>query len=277
MRVRHILTRLYNLRHSARILLQGTSIRLTTYVDIDPMGQLRLGRSSHIRGRALTIGKGSTLSIGDGAVIDGNIMIGDDCTVCIDPNFRLLGGAALIVDDHSRVQIGEDCLVEDVAPFRAGLSVVNGSARLGNNANIRGEVSVQEGQLWLGSNSFVNHGADIRCEESVRIGDYVFISYFVDIYDSNTHSLDWRMREQEVKDGSPHRTVRGRQKPRTAPVELGAHVWVGKRAAVLKGCHLGARSVVGTRAVVTVSCPEDSLLVGNPASIHPLRELDGSS
>ena len=273
MRGQRILTRLINLRHNLRILFQGTRIRLTTYVALDRTSQLQLGRASHVRGRALTVGKGSTLSVGDGAIIDGNIMIGDGCEVNIDRNFKLLNGASLIVHEHSQVQIGEDCLVEAVAPFRAGLRVVDGAAQLGANANIRGEVSVQEGWFWLGSNSFVNYGAEIRCEESVRIGDYVFISYFVDIYDSNTHSLDWRIRKEEIEHGYPNLTVRGRQDAATAPVELGDHVWVGKQAAVLKGCHLGARSVVGTRAVVTVSCPEDSLLVGNPASVQPLRGL----
>ncbi len=277
MRFRRMLTRLCNLKHNIRILLQGTPIRLATFVEIDPTSRLHLGRASRVRARALTLGKNSTLTIGEGAVIDGNIMIGDGCTVGIGRSFKLLNGASLVVYEHSQVEIGEDCLVGAVAPFSAGLRVVDGSATLGTNANIRGEVSVQEGRFWLGSNSFINHGAEIRCEESVRIGDYVFISYFVDIYDSNTHSLDWRMREQEVKAGYPNLTVRGRQRAATAPVELGDHVWVGKRAAVLKGCHLGARSVVGTRAVVTVSCPEDSLLVGNPASVLPLRGQDGTS
>lgn len=276
MRFQRILRRLPNLGHNFRILLQGTRIRLTTYVEVDPMGRLDLGRGCCVRGRALIVGKGSTLSIGDRALIDGNIMIGDGCAVRIDHNFKLLGGASLVVEDQGQVQINEDSLVEAIAPFRAGLRVVGGSAFLGANANIRGEVLVHGGRFWLGSNSFVNHGSEIRCEESVKIGDYVFISYFVDIYDGNTHSLDWRMRQQEVKDGYPNLTVRGRQRPATAPVELGAHVWVGKRAAVLKGCRLGARSIVGTRAVVTVSCPEDSLLVGNPASVQPLRVLDGN-
>ena len=274
-RVRHILTRLRNLRHNLWILLHGTQIRLTTYVELDPTSQLDLSRASQIRGRVLTVGRGSTLTIGDGAFVDGNIVIGDSCTVHIDRNFKLLNGASLMVHDHSQVRIGEDCLVESVAPFRAGLRVVDGRAQLGTNANIRGEVSVQDGRFWLGSNSFINYGTEIRCEESVRIGDYVFISYFVDIYDSNTHSLDWRMRKQEVEDGYPNLTVRGSQRADTAPVELRDHVWVGKRAAVLKGCQLGARSVVGTRAVVTVSCPEDSLLVGNPASVQPLRRKGG--
>ena len=277
MPVRRFLTRLHHLRHNLRILLQGTPIRLTTYVGRHPTSQLHLARTSRFSGRALTVGERSVLSIGAGAIIDGNVMIGDDCTVRIDRNFKLLNGASLIVDDHGQVQIDKDCLVEAVSPFRACLRVVRGSARLCANANLRGEVLVQEGQFWLGANSFVNHGTEIRCDERVRIGDYVFVSYFVDIYDSNTHSLDWRERQQEVEDGYPNRTVHGRQYVEMAPVELGDHVWVGKRAAILKGCSLGARSVVGTRAVVTASCPEGSLLVGNPASVQPLCESDGTS
>ena len=43
----------------------------------------RTWAESRVGRRALTVGRNSTLSIGEGAVIDGNIMIGDGCTDAI--------------------------------------------------------------------------------------------------------------------------------------------------------------------------------------------------
>lgn len=109
----------------------------------------------------------------------------------------------------------------------------------------------------------------------MRNSDCVFISYYVDILDSNPHLLDWRMRKHEVEGGYPNLTVRGSQHGDTAPIELRDSLWLGKRAVVLSGCQLAVGSVVGTRAVVTVSCPEDSSPVGNPASVQLLRGKGG--
>lgn len=140
---------------------------------------------------------------------------------------------------------------------------------VGDNGNIRANIWVNGGDFVMGSTSFINQGSELRCEERLEIGQYVFISYFVDIFDTNTHSTDWEARRQEVMDGYPNRTDRGSQKPRTAPVYVEDDVWVGKGAAVLKGVRIGARSIVGTRAVVTTSCPSDSLIAGNPAVARP--------
>lgn len=270
MKASRVLKRILNARFNISFLLAGTRTRLTTFIHIDGTGQLHIGSASRITGRVLTVGSESRVSVEHDALIAGNVIIGDDCSVQIGANFKLLGGASLIVADHSRVTLGDNCLVESVAPFSASIRVVAGTLEVGDNGNMRGDIWVDGGMFSMGSNSFINHGSEIRCDESVTIGDYVFVSYFVDIFDTNTHSLDWRARRQEILDGYPNSTRRGPHRPMTAPVSLDDSVWVGKRAAILKGSHLGARSVVGTRAVVSTSCPEDSLLVGNPASVYPL-------
>jgi|WetSurMetagenome_2_1015567.scaffolds.fasta_scaffold39414_2 acetyltransferase-like isoleucine patch superfamily enzyme len=95
-------------------------------------------------------------------------------------------------------------------------------------------------------------------------GDLVLISYFVAIFDTNTHPLDWNERRREVTGGYPNSAKRAVQ-PVTEPVGVEDDVWVGKHAAIMKGCEIGSRSIVGTRSVVTKSFPEDSLICGNPA------------
>ena len=50
---------------------------------------------------------------------------------------------------------------------------------------------------------------------------------------------------------------------------IGDDVWIGKYSAILKGVSIGSRSIIGTRSVVTKSCPEDSMVFGNPAVHRP--------
>nr|WP_111298442.1 hypothetical protein [Paracoccus saliphilus] len=51
---------------------------------------------------------------------------------------------------------------------------------------------------------------------------------------------------------------------------LGAHVWLGEGASVLKGARVGTGAVVASRALVTGTVPPTTLVVGVPARV--LRE-----
>lgn len=51
----------------------------------------------------------------------------------------------------------------------------------------------------------------------------------------------------------------------TAPIEIGAHAFVGARAFVLPGVTIGARAVVGACAVVTRDVAAHTAVAGNPA------------
>jgi acetyltransferase-like isoleucine patch superfamily enzyme len=72
----------------------------------------------------------------------------------------------------------------------------------------------------------------------------------------------------EIRTGDSHAIFDAQSGERLNPaadVVLEEHVWVGARAIILKGCHIGKGSVVATGAVVTQSCPPQSIVAGNPA------------
>ena len=81
----------------------------------------------------------------------------------------------------------------------------------------------------------------------------------VRIFDHDFHSLDASHRRNGKLD---------REKVRSRPVVVEEDVFIGTNATILKGVHIGARSIVGAGSVVTLrEIPADSIVAGNPAKI----------
>lgn len=51
------------------------------------------------------------------------------------------------------------------------------------------------------------------------------------------------------------------------PVSIGKGCWIGEKAIILPGVHLGDRCIVGAGAIVTKSFPDRVIIGGNPAKI----------
>lgn len=93
----------------------------------------------------------------------------------------------------------------------------------------------------------------------IQIGRYVKLGGNVRIFDHDYHSLHHEHRRDGRQD---------REHVRVCPVVIEDDVFVGAHAMILKGTHIGARSVIGAGAVVAgLDIPPDSLVVGNPATI----------
>jgi acetyltransferase-like isoleucine patch superfamily enzyme len=54
---------------------------------------------------------------------------------------------------------------------------------------------------------------------------------------------------------------------------VGANVWVGYGACVLRGVRVGDNAIVGTNAVVTKNVPANAVVGGVPAKVIRMREL----
>lgn len=55
------------------------------------------------------------------------------------------------------------------------------------------------------------------------------------------------------------------------PVVIGDDVWIGARAIILPGVHVGKGAIVGAGAVVSKDVPEYAIVAGNPARIVKQR------
>lgn len=83
--------------------------------------------------------------------------------------------------------------------------------------------------------------------------------------DSDAHSLSYVDRRESVQD-MKNRIDR--------EIVIGDDVLIGANSIILKGVHIGARSVVGAGSVVTKDVPEDCIVAGNPAKVIKGLKID---
>lgn len=106
-------------------------------------------------------------------------------------------------------------------------------------------------------------GGTICAEESITIGDDVWVGGNCTITDTDFHPLILEERLAHPLDGA------------TAPVVIEDGVFIGMQSLVLKGVRIGARSVIGAGSVVTRDIPPGVVAAGNPARvIRPLEMMD---
>lgn len=92
----------------------------------------------------------------------------------------------------------------------------------------------------------------------ITIGSHVLVGGNVRIFDHDFHAVEWKNR----------RSPENRTAIRTRPIVIEDDVFVGTNAIILKGTHIGARSIVAAGSVVFgLDIPPDSLVKGNPAVI----------
>jgi acetyltransferase-like isoleucine patch superfamily enzyme len=103
-------------------------------------------------------------------------------------------------------------------------------------------------------------GGTICAEESITIGDDVWVGANSTITDTDFHPLDLEARLARPLDGA------------TAPVVIEDGAFIGMQSLILKGVRIGARSVIGAGSVVTQDIPPGVIAAGNLARV--IRPLD---
>jgi len=111
------------------------------------------------------------------------------------------------------------------------------------------QITVHEnGKLILGSGA-INNDSKIGCAERIEIGNNVLIGDDVSIHDFDGHTI-----EREGYNSSE-------------PIIIEDNVWIGKRAIILKGVHIGEGAIVAAGAVVSKNVPTGSIVAGVPAKV----------
>lgn len=135
-----------------------------------------------------------------------------------------------------------------------------------------GENTIIRSHGWL---SALNHygtqhyAPTIRIGKNVNIGRYVCLTAITEIVIEDGCLLSEYVYISDLAHGFD--PAQGRPFPQDlttkGPVSIGANSFLGYRATVLPGVHLGQHCVVGAHAVVTRSFPAYSMVVGVPARL----------
>lgn len=131
----------------------------------------------------------------------------------------------------------------------------------------------KEGKVIVGDNSFIG-GSHFICRNKIVIEDNVFMAWGSTIYDHNSHSLDYRDREedivQQLKDyrlGQNFIANKNWDVVDSKSILIKSNAWIGMNCIILKGVTIGEGAIVGAGSVVTKDVPDWTVVGGNPAKV----------
>ncbi|MGL4279825.1 MAG: acyltransferase [Albidovulum sp.] len=112
----------------------------------------------------------------------------------------------------------------------------------------------REAVVRIGQGTSCN-GARLICDNSeILVGDDCMLSDEIILQGADQHGI------VDLQSGEIVNLARKR-------IEIGNHVWIGRRASVLHGARIGDGSIIGFGALVTSDIPATSLAVGVPARV----------
>lgn len=156
---------------------------------------------------------------------------------------RFDGRSLLRFEKDSKVSIGKFFTI------RSGID----SDTIGNRSH--SIIFVKNGAtLKIGDYSGISNTA-IYCHCSIKIGNHVNIGAGTQIFDTDFHSLSWKDRLDKTD----------LTKRKMKPVQIDDLVFIGADSLILKGVHIGEKSIIGAGSVVTQDIPSCEIWAGNPA------------
>lgn len=185
------------------------------------------------------------------------------------------GGAELVCDVAPDVRVGKNVQVY-VEPGSKGnvlrigprsrieddvyLQLKGGVIDLGTNVEIRRRTVLNvSGRFAMAGDNILSYSNVIHCAERITFGPMASTNEFVTVVDSRHFFTD----EQTF---FYHNTE-------SAPIDIGANVWLANKSSVLMGVTIGDCAIVGGHSVVSRDVPAKMLVAGSPAKeIRPTMQ-----
>lgn len=124
--------------------------------------------------------------------------------------------------------------------------------------NLRCSIFVNKNASLTIGNDVGMSSSCIRVDKSICIGDHVKIGANSIISDTDSHSLNYEIRRNIISD---------RENTKSKGIIIDEDVLIGTSCIILKGVHIGARSIIGAGSVVSKDIPEDCIAAGNPCKV----------
>lgn len=112
--------------------------------------------------------------------------------------------------------------------------------------------------IVIGSNCSIGEYNHISAINSITIGSGLLTGRFVIITDNN-HG-EFSLEEAECPPGCRRLKSKG-------DIAIGNNVWIGDKASILGGVHIGDNVIVAANSVVTKNVPDNCVVAGIPAKV----------
>ena len=132
--------------------------------------------------------------------------------------------------------------------------------------NIRGTMHVpyKHSKILIGNRVGIS-SACLWAHESITIGNDVNIGGDCLIMDNDAHPQDYRKRRSDYLKRVGWDLYS--KELSSKPIIIDDDVWIGARCQILKGVHIGARSIIAAGSVVTKDVPSDVVAGGIPCKV----------
>lgn len=145
------------------------------------------------------------------------------------------------------------------------------SCKTGSKFKI-GEMSIMQGNLVfgkenasisIGDRTFIGGGTNVYSYENIEIGNDVLVSWGCTLIDTNSHSVNFDERKNDVVDW--YYGKKDWSNVICKPIKICDKAWIGFNSIILKGVTIGEGAVVGCGSVVTKDVEPYTTVAGNPA------------
>lgn len=135
--------------------------------------------------------------------------------------------------------------------------------------HIRGILCVfgKKGSIQIGEYSYLGENSRINSISNIYIGKNVLIAHNVNIYDNDSHEIDFYEREIGFKGLLNQGAIFLEGRINASPVSIQDNVWIGMNSIVLKGVTIGKGAIISAGSVVTKNVPPFTIVAGNPAKV----------
>ena len=131
-----------------------------------------------------------------------------------------------------------------------------------------------KGEIEIGDRTFINAGTNLISRSKIKIGNDVTIAWGCTLYDHNSHSLDWRERQndltQQLKDyrsGCNFIKNKNWNTVKSRPIVIEDRAWIGFDCTILNGVTIGEGAIIGAKSVVRNNVEPYTVVAGNPAVV----------